>query len=246
MSQGMRWLGPPGSPVWFPDPASALSWPNGLLAAGGDLSPERVLAAYRCGVFPWYEAGQPILWWCPDPRAVIIPGELHVARRLRRYLATHPFEASIDQAFAAVVAGCARDEDPDVGTWITPEMARAYERLHALGHAHSVEVWSCDQLAGGLYGVAVGRAFFAESMFSRATNASKAAMIFLARELCDRGFRVMDCQLPSRHLASMGAREISRREFLELLAASVDEPPLGGPDWSRRRLAIRADRADTS
>lgn len=237
-AQGMRWLGPPGSPVRFPDPASALSWPNGLLAAGGDLAPERLLAAYRGGIFPWYEAGQPILWWCPDPRAVIFPEELHIARRLRRFLVNHPFEASFDRDFAAVVAGCARTEDPDVGTWITAEMADAYRRLHALGHAHSVEVWSGDRLAGGLYGVAVGRAFFAESMFSRATNASKAAMIFLSRELGRRGFRVMDCQLPSRHLAAMGAREVTRRAFLELLAESVDESPLGDAGWSRERLPV--------
>lgn len=246
MPQGMRWLGPPGSPVWFPDPTSALSWPNGLLAAGGDLSPERLLAAYRCGVFPWYEAGQPILWWCPDPRAVILPDELHVARRLRRYLATRRFEASFDRAFAAVVAGCARREAPDVGTWITPEMTLAYERLHTLGHAHSVEVWSGERLVGGLYGVAVGRVFFAESMFSRVSNASKAAMVFLAQELRRRGFRLMDCQLPSRHLASMGAREISRREFLERLAGSVDEPPLADAGWSHERVAIVVDAGDAS
>jgi leucyl/phenylalanyl-tRNA---protein transferase len=237
----MRWLGPPGSPLRFPDPASALSWPNGLLAAGGDLSPERLLAAYRAGIFPWYETGQPILWWCPDPRAVIFPEELHVARRLRRFLLSRPFEASFDRDFAAVVAGCARGEDPEAGTWITPEMTDAYEQLHALGHAHSVEIWSGERLVGGLYGVAVGRAFFAESMFSKATNASKAAMIVLARELCRGGFRVMDCQLPSRHLASMGAREITRRAFLELLAKSVDEPPLGDAGWSRERLPVPTD-----
>jgi len=242
----MRWLGPPGSPLQFPDPASALSWPNGLLAAGGDLSPERLLAAYRGGIFPWYDAGQPILWWCPDPRAVIFPEELHIARRLRRFLLAHPFEASFDRDFAAVVAGCARRADPEAGTWITPEMTAAYAQLHAFGHAHSVEVWRADRLVGGLYGIAMGRVFFAESMFSRTTNASKAAMIFLVRELRRRGFRVMDCQLPSRHLASMGAREIARSAFLDLLAASVDEPPLGDAGWSRRRLAIPADTAGES
>jgi len=240
MPQEMRWLGPPGSEVRFPDPASALSWPNGLLAAGGDLSPERLLAAYRLGIFPWYESGQPILWWCPDPRAVIFPRELHVSRRLRRFLARAPFEASFDREFAAVVRGCARTEDPGVGTWITPEMFAAYARLHVLGHAHSVEIWAGDELVGGLYGVAIGKVFFAESMFSRRTNASKAAMVFLAQELCARGFLVMDCQLPSSHLVTMGAREIPRREFLELVARSVAGAPAEGPHWSRVRSAVRS------
>jgi leucyl/phenylalanyl-tRNA--protein transferase len=234
----MRWLGPPGSELRFPDPASALDWPNGLLAAGGDLSPERLLAAYRLGIFPWYETGQPILWWCPDPRAVIFPGQLHVSRRLKRFLARRPFTASFDRDFAAVVAGCARLEDPAVGTWITPEMSAAYARLHALGHAHSVEIWSGGDLAGGLYGVSVGRAFFAESMFSRVPNASKAAMVFLVRELRAREFTIMDCQLPSRHLATMGAREIPRREFLALLAASTRESPAGDGGWVRERRTI--------
>lgn len=238
MAQEMRWLGPPGSDVRFPDPASALPWPNGLLAAGGDLSPERLLAAYRLGIFPWYEAGQPILWWCPDPRAVIFPHKLHVARRLRRFLARRPFEASFDRDFAAVVRGCARSEVLGTGTWITPEMMSAYFRLHELGHAHSVEVWAGDELAGGLYGVAVGRAFFAESMFSRRSNASKAAMIFLERELRARDFLLMDCQLPSRHLSSMGAREIPRREFLALVSRSLVGAPLEGSGWSRARHEI--------
>jgi leucyl/phenylalanyl-tRNA---protein transferase len=237
MAQGMRWLGPPGSAIRFPDPSTALAWPNGLLAAGGDLSPARLLAAYRLGIFPWYEFGQPILWWCPDPRAVIFPRELHVARRLARFLARAPFEASFDRQFSAVVAGCARTDDPLVGTWITPEMTYAYDQLHALGYAHSVEVWSGGELAGGLYGVAVGRVFFAESMFSRVPSASKAAMIFLARELLAREFVVMDCQLPSAHLASMGARQISRRAFLALLAGCVDEPAAHAA-WSQQKLPV--------
>jgi leucyl/phenylalanyl-tRNA---protein transferase len=240
MPQEMRWLGPPGSEVRFPDPASALSWPNGLLAAGGDLSPERLLAAYRRGIFPWYEAGQPILWWCPDPRAIIFPGELHIARRLRRFLASRPFEASFDREFAAVLRGCARSEDPDTGTWITPEMSSAYARLHALHHAHSVEVWAGEELVGGLYGVAIGKAFFAESMFSQRPNASKAAMIFLMRELCARQFLVVDCQLPSRHLATMGAREIPRREFLALLSRSIAASPRQESHWPRARQPVLA------
>lgn len=240
-AQGMRWLGPPGSPVLFPDPHTALRWPNGLLAAGGDLSAERLLAAYRGGIFPWYEVRQPILWWCPDPRAVIFPGELHIARRLRRSLAARPFDASFDREFATVVAGCARRDGRDAGTWITAEMAAAYRQLHELGHAHSVEIWSGERLVGGLYGVAMGRVFFAESMFSRATNASKAAMIFLASELCRRGFRLMDCQLPSRHLATMGAREISRSAFLGLLAECIDAAPAVQSGWSTERRAVPAE-----
>lgn len=237
-AQGMRWLGPPGSEIRFPDPATALPWPNGLLAAGGDLSPARLLAAYRLGIFPWFEAGQPILWWCPDPRAVIFPRELHVSRRLRRHLAAGPFEASFDREFGAVIEGCARRGQPGIGTWITPEMAAAYERLHALGHAHSVEVWSGDTLAGGLYGVALGRVFFAESMFSRMPNASKAALVFLTRELVERDFVVIDCQLPSRHLATMGAREIPRREFLALLAKGVGAGLEAVAPWQAARRPI--------
>lgn len=239
MAQEMRWLGPPGSEIRFPDPAAALSWPNGLLAAGGDLSPRRLLAAYRRGIFPWYEAGQPILWWCPDPRAVIFPGELHIARRLRRFLVTQPFESSFDREFTAVVRGCARSGDPGAGTWITPEMIAAYTRLHAIGHAHSVEVWRGDDLAGGLYGVAMGRAFFAESMFSNRPNASKAAMIFLMQELRARDFLVMDCQLPSAHLASMGAREIPRREFLALVSQSVAGAAAEAAHWCSERRTVR-------
>lgn len=240
MAQEMRWLGPPGSEIRFPDPAAALSWPNGLLAAGGDLSPERLLAAYRRGIFPWYEAGQPILWWCPDPRAIIFPGQLHVARRLRRFLAQRPFEASFDREFAAVMQGCTRAEVRGTGTWITPEMISAYQRLHELGHAHSVEVWAGAELVGGLYGVAVGRAFFAESMFSRRANASKAAMVFLAGELRARDFLLMDCQLPSRHLASMGALEIPRQEFLALVSRSLDGTLPEGSRWSGARRTIQA------
>lgn len=240
MAREMRWLGPPGSESRFPDPASALSWPNGLLAAGGDLSPERLLAAYRLGIFPWYEAGQPILWWSPDPRAVIFPHELHIARRLRRFLSREPFDVSFDQEFDAVVRGCARGETPGTGTWITPEMISAYGRLHALGHAHSVEVWAGDALVGGLYGVAVGRVFFAESMFSRQANASKAALVSLAQALRARDFLLIDCQLPSRHLSTMGAREIPRRDFLALLSQGTGTAPPEAAAWPSPRRPARA------
>lgn len=242
----MRWLGPPGSDTEFPPIETALDWPNGLLAAGGDLSPERLLMAYRRGIFPWYETGQPILWWCPDPRTVIFPGALHVARRLRRYLAQGAFEGSFDRAFSRVVRGCARAHEPGAGTWITPAMMTAYDRLHALGHAHSVEIWQGETLAGGLYGVAVGRVFFAESMFSRAPNASRAAMVLLDQALQAGGFRLMDCQLPSPHLFRMGAVEISRAAFLELLAAHTGQVPAEGFGWCPDKRPVSAPRPDAS
>ncbi|WP_346765543.1 leucyl/phenylalanyl-tRNA--protein transferase [Thioalkalivibrio sp. XN8] len=236
MTRALHWLGPAGSPIMFPPPAAALAEPNGLLAAGGDLAPERVLAAYRHGIFPWYEEGQPILWWSPDPRTVILPAELHVSRRFRRELRRRPFEASFDTDFAAVVRGCARLDEPLAGTWITPDMMAAYQRLHELGHAHSLEIWQAGRLVGGLYGVALGRAFFAESMYSRVSNASKAALAHLAGVLGANGFRLIDCQLPSAHLARLGARELPRRQFLALLREAVDAgaPPAGC--WSRARV----------
>jgi len=235
----LTWLGPPGAPLRFPDPSGALAWPNGLLAAGGDLSPERLLAAYRRGIFPWYEDGQPILWWSPDPRCVILPGGLHVSRRTARTLRSGVFTGSFDRAFDEVVGGCARRHQPGVGTWITDEMARAYVELHRLGHAHSVEIWRDGTLAGGLYGVAVGRAFFAESMFSRVSDASKAALVFLWSELQSRGFDLMDCQLPSEHLERLGARNLPRARFLALIEGAVGEdagPP--GP-WDRTVRPVR-------
>jgi leucyl/phenylalanyl-tRNA--protein transferase len=239
VSRGLHWLGPAGSPVSFPPPQAALREPNGLLAAGGDLSPQRLLAAYQRGIFPWYEEGQPILWWSPDPRTVIIPAELHVSRRLRRELARGHFTASFDNDFAAVIRGCARLEDPGQGTWITAEMITAYEQLHALGHAHSVETWRDGVLVGGLYGVSLGGAFFAESMFSRVSNASKVALVHLATELPTHGLRVIDCQLPSAHLARLGARNLSRRSFLALLEECMSAPSPGPQCWSRERVAVR-------
>lgn len=217
------WLRAAPEEHWFPDPSGALTEPNGLLAAGGDLSPSRLLEAYRRGIFPWYEAGQPILWWSPDPRAVLWPSELHISRRLARRLRGDAFRVSIDQDFAAVVAGCA-DRGPDTGTWITPAMERAYTRLHALGHAHSVEVWREDMLAGGLYGVALGRVFFAESMFSAVTDASKIALACLTRLLQRNRFRLIDCQLPSAHLSRLGCREMPRQEFLNRVEKWCREP----------------------
>jgi leucyl/phenylalanyl-tRNA---protein transferase len=198
----------------FPAVDSALVDPNGLLAAGADLSPERLVDAYAHGIFPWFNDGDPILWWSPDPRMVLFVNELHVSRSLRRVMASGAFSVTADQAFAEVVAGCAaprRDED---GTWITDDMSRAYERLAAIGLAHSIEVWQDAELVGGLYGVALGRMFYGESMFSRVSNGSKVALVCLVRQLRRWGFELIDCQMSTPHLASLGAREIARAEFI--------------------------------
>ncbi len=224
------WLKPAPEEQWFPDNTSAMRMPNGLLAAGGDLSPRRLLAAYRRGIFPWYEAGQPILWWSPDPRTILWPGAMHLSRRMRRRLRSPAFEVSVDQGFAAVVTACAnRDAGPgsglNNGTWITPEMATAYGRLHKLGHAHSIEIWKQGALAGGLYGVALGQVFFAESMFSAVTDASKIALACLSGLLHRHGFGMIDCQLPSAHLSSLGCVEIPRQDFLERIARLCSASP---------------------
>jgi leucyl/phenylalanyl-tRNA--protein transferase len=178
----LHWIRPDDPPDAFPDPQRALHEPDGLLAVGGDLSPERLLAAYRRGIFPWYEAGQPILWWSPDPRAVLLPDELKVSTSLRKALRSRDVEVTLDRAFADVISGCAAPRPRQRGTWLTPDMQRAYARLHELGYAHSVEVWEDGTLAGGLYGVALGRVFFGESMFSRLRDASKVALVHLVAE----------------------------------------------------------------
>jgi leucyl/phenylalanyl-tRNA--protein transferase len=203
--------------IWFPPPASALGEPNGLLAFGGDLRPERLLAAYQLGIFPWYQDDQPILWWSPDPRAVLFPQQIHISRSLRRRLRRGDFEVSMDRSFAGVMRGCAAHSSQRPGTWITAAMQRAYNRLHELGYAHSVEVWLRGELVGGVYGVALGRVFFGESMFSRATDASKTALVYLCGQLQQWGFAVIDCQVSSDHLRSLGASEVSRAEFQQLL-----------------------------
>ncbi|HEY5292617.1 MAG TPA: leucyl/phenylalanyl-tRNA--protein transferase [Burkholderiales bacterium] len=213
----------------FPPLASALKHPNGLLAAGADLSPERLLAAYRQGIFPWYADGEPILWWSPDPRMVLIPSELKVSRSLAKTLRNRRYEIRFDRAFAAVMQGCAsRGADhpgPGAGeasTWITGEMRAAYQRLHELGYAHSVETWIEGELAGGLYGVAIGRMFYGESMFTRVRDASKLAMVHLARRLERRRYGMIDCQMHTPHLASLGARAIPRSDFSLRLRELVD------------------------
>ncbi|WP_165235044.1 leucyl/phenylalanyl-tRNA--protein transferase [Aquisphaera insulae] len=210
-------LGP--DPI-FPPPAMAD--PEGILAVGGDLSPGRLIAAYRAGIFPWYEAGGPILWWSPDPRAVLYLDELNVSRRLARTIRSGRFETRLDTAFPQVIRACAEVSRPgEDGTWITPEMQRAYIRLHELGHAHSMEAWRDGELAGGIYGVRVGRCFCGESMFHRRTDASKVALVALVARLRAEGVTLLDCQVTSEHMLSLGAREIPRRRFLEELEAGL-------------------------
>lgn len=213
----------------FPPLTSALKHPNGLLAAGADLSPERLLAAYRQGIFPWYGQDEPILWWSPDPRMVLIPSELKISRSLAKTLRRRDYEIRFDSAFAAVMQGCAtRGADQtargggDNSTWITDDMCAAYLRLHELGYAHSAETWIDGELAGGLYGVAMGRMFYGESMFTRARDASKIAMVHLVRHLQRQGCGMIDCQMHTSHLASLGARAIPRSEFSLRLRELVD------------------------
>ncbi|MDH1542982.1 leucyl/phenylalanyl-tRNA--protein transferase [Stutzerimonas stutzeri] len=213
----------------FPPLETALREPNGLLAAGGDLRPERLLAAYRHGCFPWYQEGQPLLWWSPDPRTVLFPDELHVSRSLRKRMRHGDYRVTFDKAFAEVIQGCAGPRSYAVGTWITTPMQDAYVRMHEMGVAHSVEVWQQGQLVGGLYGLAMGELFFGESMFSRATDASKVGFVTLVERLREWGFALIDCQMPTRHLESFGARSIPRAAFAEALAMHLDRP--SAADW---------------
>lgn len=214
----------------FPPLATALSEPNGLLAVGGDLAPERLLAAYRRGIFPWYSPGEPILWWSPDPRMVLFPAEFKVSRSLGRTLRRGGYEVRLDTAFARVIAACAQTpRRGQHGTWIVPEMQAAYRHLHELGLAHSVETWVDGELVGGLYGIALGRMFYGESMFSWRSDASKIAVAHLARYLERLGFGMVDCQMHTAHLASLGAREIPRDDFIAHLDALVAAGPAPGP-----------------
>ncbi|RPI62090.1 MAG: leucyl/phenylalanyl-tRNA--protein transferase [Lysobacterales bacterium] len=208
----------------FPPVAEALTEPNGLLAAGGDLSPERLLAAYKQGIFPWYQEGQPILWWSPDPRAVLVPDNLKVSRSLRRSLAKRRFEFRVDTEFDRVVAACAEPRHYGGGTWITAEMAEAYGRLHRMGWAHSLETWQDGRLVGGLYGVAIGHVFFGESMFTRVTDASKVALVHAVDLLRSRETEIIDCQVASAHTRSLGAVDMPRAEFLALIAELCAKP----------------------
>ncbi len=225
---GIAWLQKTDPPTALPPTARALREPNGLLAVGGALTPEWLVHAYRCGVFPWFSAEQPILWWAPDPRAVLLPAEFRVARSLARSIRRRGYETRIDTAFDAVVAACAGPRRGMAGTWITREMHAAYAELHRRGLAHSIETWHGERLVGGLYGVALGRVFFGESMFTHETDASKVALARLVTECLSRDVPLIDCQMPSPHLASLGSRNLPRVEFEARLAGLVHA---GAPMW---------------
>ncbi len=233
------WLDPRDPDAPFPPVALALREPDGLLAVGGDLSPRRLVNAYRQGIFPWYSEGQPILWWSPDPRMVLEPARLRVSRSLRKALRRAPYRISLDRDFAGVIDGCAAPRRDGEGTWITPEMRAAYLRLHQLGYAHSAEAWSGETLVGGLYGVAIGRMFFGESMFARASDASKIAFVHLVRQLQAWGFALIDCQVETGHLARLGARPLPRTEFIARMQPLLARPPVPAP-W-RLELAAGSD-----
>lgn len=213
----VTWIADTDPPDEFPPVEQALREPDGLLAVGGDLGTPRLLAAYRRGIFPWYEEGQPLLWWSPDPRCVFLAGDLHVSRRLRKAIRGSALEVRLNTAFPEVIRACAGPRRYQRGTWITRDVRKAFERLHAEGWAHSIEIWSGKQLAGGLYGLAIGHAFFGESMFSLQTNASKYALLFMDRLMRNGTFGVLDCQVRSSHLLSMGARSVSRSDFVAML-----------------------------
>ncbi len=223
----------------FPPGESALKKPNGLLAIGGDTEPDTLLAAYRQGIFPWYSQGEPILWWSPDPRMVLFPACVHISRSLWRRLRRGDFQVTADTAFAEVVQNCAAAGR--TATWISDELRQSFERLHQRGLAHSVEVWRGEELAGGLYGLALGGCFFGESMFSKVPDASKVALVCLCRQMEAWGITLIDCQVSNPHLASMGAVEISRQEFLDRLGRHLKQPGREGP-W--REIQLPADCAD--
>jgi leucyl/phenylalanyl-tRNA--protein transferase len=213
----------------FPPPSRALREPNGLLAAGADLTVPRLLDAYRQGIFPWYSEGEPVLWWSPDPRMVLIPGALAVSRSLRKRLRRREYEVRADTSFADVMRACAEPRDGQGGTWISPEMMDAYVALHQAGYAHSVECWLDGTLVGGLYGVSIGRMFFGESMFTRRSDASKVALVHLVRQLERWSFGMIDCQMSTPHLQSLGAQEIARPRFMRVLQELVNYPTRNGP-----------------
>lgn len=226
---GPFWIDAHDPDLRFPDVALALRDPDGLLALGGDLSSERLLLAYRNGIFPWFGPDQPILWWSPDPRLVLLPESLRVSRSLSRTLRAQSFRITLDSAFSAVIEQCAARRKGQSGTWITVEMRAAYEQLHRQGFAHSVESWQGDELVGGLYGVAIGRIFFGESMFTRVSDASKVAFVHLVRQLQAWDFPLIDCQVHTRHLQSLGAVALPRTEFVQQLAVHCTRPAVPGP-----------------
>ena len=237
-SPRLHWIAPGDPPEAFPDIELVLSEPDGLLAAGGDLSTDRLLYAYRQGIFPWFSEGQPILWWSPDPRCVIEPAHLHLSRRTLRAFRSGDFSVTFNRQFERVVDACAAPRRGQDGTWITESMRIAYGRLHALGWAHSVEVMtSGNRLVGGLYGLAIGRVFFGESMFSAETDASKAAMFVLCRLLDENDFTLMDCQVASRHLMSLGATLMPRASFRRIVGEAC-HPPRAFEAWPADVVAV--------
>ncbi|MEO1963551.1 MAG: leucyl/phenylalanyl-tRNA--protein transferase [Cycloclasticus sp.] len=214
----LPWLDPDDDTTPFPALETALNEPNGLLAAGGSLRPERLLEAYRRGIFPWFEDDQPILWWSPNPRMVLKPSEIHISKSLRKTINKELFSCTIDTCFSEVIRACSKLRDNQDGTWITASMIQAYESLFENGHAHSIEVWSDEVLVGGLYGISIGQVFFGESMFSRKNNASKVAFAFLSEKLSDWGYQLIDAQVQSNHLETLGAYSVSREIFAEQIA----------------------------
>ena len=224
------WLNP--SNTTFPAPSLALREPNGLLAVGGDLSPDRILAAYQRGIFPWFNPGDPILWWSPSPRTVIYPSQLHVSKSLRKFLRAGTYRVTFDHCFSEIMYACAGPRRDSDGTWISEEIIAGYTALHHRGFAHSVEVWRDQELVGGLYGMVLGRIFFGESMFSRADNASKVGFAHLVQQLLAWNFQLIDCQVANDHLFSLGAVEIPREDFQQLLLNFVSETPNYPANWS--------------
>lgn len=217
-------ISPSDTSYEFPDVSLALEEPNGLLAIGGDLSPPRLLSAYRHGIFPWFNPGEPILWWSPNPRSVLFPEKIHISRSLRKTINKNLFTLTTDLAFDEVLQSCQAPRVTQQGTWITAEMRIAYGKMHELGHAHSVECWQNNELVGGLYGVAIGRVFFGESMFSKVSNASKVALVFLADKLQQWNYQLIDCQVRSEHLDSLGAEDVPREQFCTMLKKLCNEP----------------------
>lgn len=224
--------------IAFPPPEGALREPNGLLALGGDLTPARLMMAYRNGIFPWFSPGDPILWWSPDPRAVLYPEQLHISRSFRRFLHKTRLRVTLNYDFDAVIAGCASDREE--GTWITPEVNAGYRQLHELGHAHSLEVWDGDTLVGGMYGVALGKLFCGESMFSRQENASKTALFAFCQHFIRQGGQLIDCQVLNPHTASLGATEIPRQQYLAHIGDLLPQP-LPARCWLAQELAYRLE-----
>lgn len=219
----------------FPDPSQALDDPNGLLAVGGDLRPERILMAYQNGIFPWFNPEDPVLWWSPNPRTIFYPDEVHVSRSLQKMIRKQIYKVTFDKCFSDVIRACSQPRVYADGTWISDGIIAVYSELHERGYAHSVEVWKGDELVGGLYGMALGKIFFGESMFSRADNASKVGFVQLAKQLSDWGFAIIDAQVANPHLFSLGAVEIPRAEFQQILVDFVQGPSHWNHHLGRQR-----------